>query len=264
MKTLKLYLATLGFVLCAAFAFGQTALTQTTLSAAVNASQQVITVASATGISAPAPLTGNVYGAQVGSMLVLEDGTSGTLGTTEAMLVTGVSGTNISVVRGASSTTASAHIAGALVFVGTPSQFYTLDPTGGCTASATLVTPYVNIRNGNQWLCSTITNSWVPGFFNVSVAQGVSAAVASATTATPSGPLFHVTGSTAITTIGSAVGMGGSTTSTIGAPFCIIPDNATASGLTAGNNIAKSTTFVVGQPVCLTFDQTNKKYVASY
>lgn len=264
MKKLTLFLATLGLILFAASAFGQTTLTQTTLAAAVNASQQVITVASATGISAAAPLTGNVYGPQTGTMLFIEDGTSGTVGNTEAMLVTSVNGTNIGVVRGYSSTLGVAHIAGALVFVGTPNQFYTLDPVGGCTSTATLVTPYVNIRNGNQWLCSTITNSWVPGFFNVDAAQGVSAAVASATTMIPSGPLFHVTGAVAITTIGSAVGMGGSATSTIGAPFCIIPDNATASGLTAGNNIAISTTFVVSKPVCLIFDQTNKKYVPSY
>jgi hypothetical protein len=264
MKNFKSLIAALGLLLAASAAFGQVALTVTTLSGAVNASQTVISVASATGISAPSGLTGNTYGSQTGSMLFIEDGTSGTVGTTEAMLVTGINGTSISVVRGASATLGAAHISGAIVFVGRPDQFYALDPTGGCTATNTAVTPYINVKNGNQWLCSTITNAWVPGFFNTAAQAGVTAAVASATTMVPSGPLFHVTGSTAITTIGSGVGMGGTATSVIGASFCIIPDNATASGLTQGNNIAISTTFVVSKPVCLTFDQTNKKYVPTY
>jgi hypothetical protein len=269
MKNFKSLIAALGLLLAASAAFGQAALTVTTLSGAVNASQTVISVASATGISAPSGLTGNTYGSQTGSMLFIEDGTSGTVGTTEAMLVTGINGTSISVVRGASATLGAAHISGAIVFVGRPDQFYALDPTGGCTATNTAVTPYINVKNGNQWLCSTVTNSWVPGFFNTASQTGVTASVASAAgPVNPSGPLFHVTGSVlAITAWGSSASAGlgsggGSATSTIGANFCIIPDVAFTT--TAGNNIAIGSTAVVSKTLCYTFDQTNKKYTPSY
>jgi hypothetical protein len=268
MKNFKSLIAALGLLLAASAAFGQVALTVTTLSGAVNASQNVISVASATGISAPAPLTGNTYGSQSPSVLFIEDGTSGTVGTTEAMLVTGISGTNINVVRGASSTIGTAHISGAIVFIGRADQFYAIDPTGGCTAAQTAVTPYINIRNGNQWLCSTVTNSWVPGYFNTASQTGVTAAVASAAGAVnPSGPLFHVTGGLAITAWGSSTtaGLGsggGSATSTIGANFCIIPDGTFTT--TPTNNIAIASTAVVSKTLCYTFDQTNKKYTPSY
>lgn len=253
----------------ASFATAQTALTVTTLASAITTNGQYsIVVASATGISAPGPVTGNVYGsAQGGSMLFIEDGT-GSNTTAEAMLVTGVNGTTINVVRGASSTAANPHIAGAIVFVGRPDQFFAVEPTGGCTAANTLVTPYINIRTGNQWLCSTVTNSWVPGYFNVSAPAGVSTAVASVAGATnPSGPLFHVTGALAITAWGSSTSAGlgsggGSATSTVGAPFCVIPDGAFTT--TATNNIAIASTGVVSKILCYTFDQTNKKYVPTY
>lgn len=272
MKNLNSILATLSLLLAASVAFGQTALTTTTLSAAITSSQSVISVASATGISAPAAGTGNIYGAQAGSMLFIEDGTSGnnqgSSATGEAMLVTGVNGTSISVVRGAASTPANAHISGAIVFVGTPSQFYTVEPAGACTSTAQPVTPYINIRSGNQWLCSTVTGSWVPGFFNVAGQTGVTTAVASVAGATnPSGPLFHVTGTNAITAWGSSTtvglaGGGGSKTDVIGANFCVIPDAIFTT--TATNNIALASTAVVNKILCFTFDQTNKKYVPTY
>ena len=268
-KTIKSLAVLAGLLLAASFASAQTALTVTTLSSAITtATQSVINVASATGISAPAPLGGNIYGTQSGSLLFVEDGTSGANGTAEAMLVTGVSGTSISVVRGASSTVASPHISGAIVFVGTPNQFYTIEPTGSCTAGNTLVTPYINIKTGNQWLCSTVSNSWVPGYFNTSAQAGVTTAVASVAGATnPSGPLFHVTGTNAITAWGSSTSAGlgsggGSATSTIGANFCVIPDAIFTT--TATNNIALASTAVVNKIMCFTFDQTNKKYVPSY
>jgi len=247
LKSLSLFL-----LVFAGLAFGQTTMTTTTLSAAVSStSTTTVRVASATGITAGS------------TMLYIEDGTGG-FGAGEALFVNSVNGTAIGVTRGYYGTLANQHISGAIVFVGPPSAFQVVEPSGACTAANQPFTPYLNVKTGNQWLCSTISLSWVPGFFNQSAPTGVTVAVASAATAVPSGPLFHVTGAVAITTIGAGVGMGGSTTSVEGAPFCIIPDNATVAGLTAGNNIAKSTTFVVNQIVCLTFDQTNKKYVASY
>lgn len=239
-----LFLASLGMA--------QTALTATKLSAAVTStSATTIRVSSATGITA-----GN-------TILFIEDGT--TYGG-EAVFVNSVSGTAIGVTRGYSGY-ASLHINGALVLVGNPTQFATTDPQGSCVVANT-VAPFINIKTGNQWLCSSISLAWVPGFFNIEAPTGVTTAVASVAGATlPSGPLFHVTGTNAITAWGSttAIGLGaggGSATDTIGAPFCVIPDAAYTT--TATNNIAVASTGVINKVQCWTFDQTNKKYVPSY
>lgn len=257
-KTLSILsvLSVLALLLCLP-AFGQTAMTTTTLSAAVSStSTTTIRVASATGITAGS------------TMLYIEDGTGGA-SAGEALFVNSVNGTAIGVTRGYYGTYANTHISGALVFVGPPNAFNVIDPTGACTAANTPFTPYLNVKTGNQWLCSTITNSWVPGWFNTSAVPGVTAAVASVAGATnPSGPLFHVTGALAITAWGSSTssglsaGGGGSATNVIGAPFCIIPDGAFTT--TATNNIALASTAVVNKILCYTFDQTNKKYVPSY
>jgi hypothetical protein len=240
-----------------ASAFGQTALTATKLAAAVTTSANIVRVSSATGILA-------------GNLLFIEDGTGGGsgAGSSEAMLVESISGTVATVVRGYYGSIANAHISGALVITGTPNQFYAVEPSGACTATSQPVTPYINVKSGNQWLCSTVTGSWVPGFFNTAAPAGVTTAVASVAGATnPSGPLFHVTGALAITawgsstTVGLAAG-GGSATDVLGANFCIIPDGAFTT--TATNNIALASTAVVNKLLCFTFDQTNKKYVPSY
>jgi len=238
----------LGLALCSP-AFGQTALTMTTLSAAVSTSSTTtVRVTSATGIVANT------------TMLYVD---------TEAMFVNSVSGTAIGVTRGFNGTPANPHISLATVLIGSPTAFNVTDPAGACTAANTPFTPYVNIRNGNQWLCSTITNSWVPGFNNRDIpANSPTAAVASVAGATlPSGPLFHVTGTNAITAWGSsttvgAVGMGGGTANAQGAPFCVIPDAIFTT--TATNNIALASTAVVNKLLCYTFDATNKKYVPTY
>lgn len=248
-------LVSLGLFLCAS-AFGQTSLTATNLSAAINASQRVITVASATGITA-------------GTYLVIEDGTgSSNQPVVENAFVQSVSGTALTVVRGYGGSLASGHITGALIVAGPPNAFNAVDPTGSCTSTAIPYTPYVNSKTGNQWLCSSVTSSWVPGFFNTSAPAGITTAVASVAGATnPSGPFFHITGTNAITAWGSSttVGMlggGGSKTDVVGASFCVIPDAIFTT--TATNNIALASTAVVNKLLCFTFDQTAKKYVPSY
>jgi hypothetical protein len=188
----------------------------------------------------------------------------------EAVFVNSVNGTTIGVTRGYNGTKSSKHISGAIVFAGPPPAFHQVDPSGEAivvkgTASCTNepYTPYINYLSGHVWLCSTITNSWVPGFFNTAAVPGVTTAVASAAgQVLPSGPLFHITGTAAITGFTSATGMGGLATSTIGAPFCVIPDGAFTT--TATNNIAKASTAVVDRPLCFTFDQTQKLYMPSY
>jgi hypothetical protein len=254
MKTINRIL--LALVCLGASAFGQTALTQTRLSAAVtSASTTTIVVNSATGITAT----------QAAPTLLVVDN--------EAMFVNAVSGTTLTVQRGASGTAAKQHIVNATVLAGPPSAFVAFIPSGKCAngQGLFLYSPVVSIvgQEVKQWLCSTVSLSVVPGFRNGAPENSsVTTAVASAAGATlPTGPLFHITGTNAITAWGSstslgAVGMAGGSSDGQGAPFCVIPDAAYTT--TATNNIAKATTGVVNVIQCWTFDATNKKYVPTY
>lgn len=247
---------------CALPCFGQATasnllLTATKLSAAVTSnSQTVFTVASATGIAANT------------TVLWVEDGPGGN---SEAVFVNSVSGTQISVTRGYGGTVVNNHLSGSVVLAGAPPAFVSTDPSGSCTASQSY-TPTINIvggsnglKGGNQWICSSISGNWVPGFFNTQRPAGVTTAVASVAGATdPSGPLFHISGTNAITAWGSSTSAGlgdggGSATQPYGAPFCVIPDAAFT--WTATNNIATAGTAVANLVICFTFDGTAKKYV---
>jgi hypothetical protein len=81
----------------------QATMTSTTLSAAITNTQQIFTVASATGISTTAP----------GTRLYTDK---------EEMLVTAISGTSVTVQRGVDGTGTSAHASGSTVYVGPPSS----------------------------------------------------------------------------------------------------------------------------------------------
>jgi hypothetical protein len=269
-KTLKL-IAVLALSLLGTFAFGQQALTQTTITSAVSAPgagnvaayDTTIALASATGV------TQAVNGAPV---------TYAYIGNELIGILTTVPGQTLifNVLRGQLGTKIANHPSGDMVLLGviTPQfggvagsgGFQQTDPpyNGACTAASTGQTPWVNIQTGAQWICSSITGTWVPGWNNPYAPDTArnTAAVASAATLTPSGPLFHITGAVAVTTIGIPIGF--DATAVGGGSFCVIPDNATVAGFTAGNNIAKSTTFVVNQVLCMTWDATNSKFVASY
>lgn len=231
-----------------------TSLNQTTLSAAITASQTIITVASATNITAP---VGNLKQ----SIYVIGPGQN----RGELMTVTSVSGTQIGVSRLdeykafwpsgslvliAPAPLASSNFVGA-VFGG----FQAYDPPGASAsnnsnaASAIQVTPWVNVITGNQWIWSTVLNCWVPGWQNPGPAS-VSDAVASANgTVTPSGPLFHITGALAITGFVRPVGF------THG-KFAVIPDHAAASftWTTGDGSIAVAGTAIQFRTVEFTFD----------
>ncbi len=202
-------------------------------------------------------------------MLWIDDGNGGN---GEAVFVNSVgSGGQVGVTRGYNGTQASQHLSGSVVLAGAPQAFVSTDPSGACTA-ANAYTPTVNIlggsngqKGGNQWICSSISASWVPGYFNTQRPAGVTTLVASVAGATnPSGPLFHVNGTNAITAWGSTTSAGlgaggGSATQPYGAPFCVIPDAAFT--WTATNNIATAGTAVANLVICFTFDGTAKKYV---
>jgi hypothetical protein len=72
---------------------------------------------------------------------------------------------------------------------------------------------------------------------------------------TPSGPLFHITGTAAITGFNIPVGF-------TGGSFTVIPDGAFTT--TTANNIAIASTAVVSKPLTFTFDAGTAKFYPSY
>lgn len=258
--------------------FGQAALTQTTLAAAQTCGascgasgvgstslQLTVNLASATGIT-------QAFNGQPVTFVLIGQEVEGILTT-----VTGQT-TIFNVLRGQMGTKVSAHPSGDMVLaqVVTP-QFGGNSGSGGlqvvdppvnanCTSTATLVTPWVNVSSGAQWLCSSITNTWVPGWNNpYSGGPGgrssVTAAVASAAgQVTPSGPLFHITGTAAIT--GWLIPIGFNATALGGGSFCVIPDAIFTT--TTANNIALATTAVVNKIDCWSWDATNSKFAPTY
>jgi hypothetical protein len=90
---------------------------------------QTVVVGSASGISAPSNgFTTYIY---VGR---------------EAMAVTGVSGTTISVIRGVAGSRATPHVSGATVYVGAPSYFVSYPQSGACTRANQVALPTININ----------------------------------------------------------------------------------------------------------------------
>ncbi len=236
-------------------------LTQTTLSAAIVPNQNVFTVAAATNITAP---VGNI------NQQIYVIGPGQARG--ELMSVVAVSGTSITVSR--LDEFKAYWPSGSLVLIG-PSPvsgsgfagmvlgggFQSYDPPGGSAsqnsnaASAVLYTPWVNVTTGAQWVWSAILSAWVPGWQNTN-SPGVSTAVASTAGAVvPTGPLFHITGTAAITGFTAPVGF-----ANIG-QFTVIPDG-TFTWVTSGN-IALAGTAVVNKTITFTWDGTNSKWVPS-
>jgi hypothetical protein len=232
--------------LASALAFGQVnTLTQTALSGAISSTQQNFQINSVT----------NILASLTTSTLIYVD--------KEAMLVLSVgspTATSITVARSQNGTGAAAHISGAMVLAGRPDWFMSGDPSGACTLASTYVTPWLNVSNGRQWLCSSITNAWVPGFGNTSAPAGVTTLVASAAgQVTPSGPLFHINGTAAITGFLYPIGMN---VGQLGGSFCVVPDAIFT--WTAANNIAVLGSAVVNRTLCFTWDATNSKWNPSY
>lgn len=228
-------------------AVAQTTVTQTTLSAAQSATATTASLTSATGVLA-------------GSGLFIDR---------EYEFVISISGTTATVVRnqqgtgGAPAGGGGGHASGAIVWVDPdptnvtrPGPFVYADPAlGSCTLTSELWSVRVNINNGYVWACQN--SKWavlrdVPPV--QASAQSVGAAVASATTITPTGGIFHVTGTTAIATINVPAGCDP------GCQVTIVPD--ALGSTTAAGNISLATTFVVNKALVLTWDGT--KWNPSY
>jgi hypothetical protein len=233
---IKTFIATLALSLSLS---AQTALTQTTLSAAVSVTANQIRVASATGITVNSALYVVDFGQVKG----------------ELMFVRSVSGTTVDVIRtGGSAVTG--HATGAVVIIAPRrNAFFTYNPQGTCNASTMPFTPWVNTTTGEQWLCGT-EGVFIPGFGRNQAVLGTTTTVASAAGAiTPSGPLFVVSGTAAVTGFNLPVGFSGG-------GFCALP-TGTFTTTTAGN-IGLASTAVVGRTLCWTWSQAAGKWYPSY
>lgn len=173
-NTLKSLLILAGLLAVTSSGFAQTILVNTTLSASMPATNssasstgntQLAVVASATGISAPAPNTGNVYGtatSEAQSYLYVDR---------ELMQVKGVSGTSLTVIRGVLGTSGASHASSALVFVIPSSYLFGTGfaslaagpavPQGSCTRANELFLPRISFGSGVISDC--LGGQWING-----------------------------------------------------------------------------------------------------
>jgi hypothetical protein len=187
-------------------------ITATTFSAAVGTNDTTVTVASATGITAPNFTTG------VGITYLFAE--------QEYMLVVGVNGLSISVQRGISGSPASAHAASCPVISGLPSDFSGLP---------------ISIKAQQDFYPNNI---------------GWSAPVVSANTITPTGPYFHMTGTTIVKTINPVPG-------SLEGGFVTIVFDGSGAGLTwdaTGNIAVAGTSTTAASAVTFVFDQGSGKW----
>ncbi len=234
-------------------------ITQTSVSGSFNQNATTFTVASATNLTAP------VSNFQQAIYVINLGQTKG-----ELMNVIGLNGTQVSVAR--SSLFRQSFFTGAIVMIapaplaspnwgGNMLQgFFETDPVGdpnvtGSYPGAPAVTPWLNTTNGKQWL-QDVNGIWQPGFNNPGIASGPTTLVSSAAGAIlPSGRLFHVDGTAAVTGFTIPVGFAGGS-------FTIIPD-ANFTWTTAGN-IGLAGTAVTGRALTFLYDTNAGKFWPSY
>lgn len=255
--------------------FGQTAIVQTTLSAQVNGpayysgnasttTDNCMTLASVTGIAAPllpgTPSSVIYVGREAFGVL--------TVNTTSKVLCG---------FRGYLGTQAAPHPSGDMVLVApnyntanggnpVPSGLFTQDPPiqSSCTAAGTPTTPWINVLTGSQWLCSSVTTSWVAGFNNPLAGDftGQTATVpAAAGTVTPSGPLFVISGAGAIT--GFVVPLGCNATAVGACSFTVISAAGSTWTWTAAGNIMTAGTGTAGHLFTFVWSASLQKFVPS-
>ena len=225
---------------------------QTTLSAAITVNQTVFTVAATTYVSAP---TNGFFQ----KIYVIDPGsTKGELMTVLAVPSSGV----VQVSR--LDEYKMPHVSGAIVLIQNvdatlPPVFIDRDPNTVPEVAPTQ-TMVVNVTNGRQWLYSSVTGTWVPGFNNTSAPLACTAAVTAtaAVLPAPSGPLFHVaaSGTPAVTGITMPTGFtSGSIT--------LIPD-AAFTWTTGDGSIAVGGTAVQYKALTFTYDSAAAKWYPSY
>jgi hypothetical protein len=269
---LKAILLVLAALLLPTLSLAQTgaALTQTTtvgITAANSTFVQLTSVTGITGFGANNNAVGGTFSGNGNTIDLYID--------RELMQVVSVNtpAKSAQVIRGVGGSQASAHPANSLVLAGPAgSAFFNYDPEGYCGGAVNTGVspsnpptwfPWVNQRTSLQWLCSGFSLSWVPGFGNPGYSGtpiAPSTTVASASTILPSGPLFHVTGATALVTFTQPVGCN---TSAIGAcSFTIIMDSV-ETWTAAGNISTAGTNTTAGTSVTFTWNPTTSKWMPS-
>lgn len=217
----------------------QTVLNSTTLAAAMtDTSGTVMSLTSATGFTAP--------GTGATQVLALVD--------REVVAIRAINGLIATVTRGQNSTRATPHITGTVVTVGPPPAFYANVPTGGCTRTNVPYVPY--IVGGSPGLGSEVGGLFdclgvgAAGQWTLTNSSGnpvVGSTVASATTITPTGTYFKVSGVVAVATITVPAGWAA------GQCLAINPQGVFAT-TTAGNISVVTTATVVNRILWMCWD----------
>ncbi len=207
------------FALVSSLAFGQVTMTTTTTSNAINATATAFNVASATGIVAPSFAVPNQ---PTGNQTILYVDH-------EAMFVTGLNGTYITVIRGYASTIAEAHVSGATVWVGPPSyfSFNEKDHFGACTATNETSLPKINVDTGHIFTCGS-NGQW---------AQVMNGTQTGSPSSTMSFACTGTVGSAETEFVGSTVACSGSTSD-------LITWTATTAGTVANLRASSSANFL--------------------
>lgn len=248
MKTLIRSLALVAaLVLSGSSAFAQTALTTTTLGAALDNSSLTLSVASATGITAPGTGATFVY--------LLVD--------RELLEVRAVNGLQVTVGRGRSGTRSVSHVTASVVTIVQPNAIVNYQPTGQCVRSTLPYVPLVAVGvavpaafNGNTYDCLGVTTA---GQFVQTNDNGIQ--VVGSTMASVNGVLGAFTGT--ILTVSGANAITGFTNPAGLQPGFVI--SLVPSGTftwTAAGNIAIAGTAVVNK--LLQFMWNGSKWIPNY
>lgn len=246
---IKIFALTLAIV---TLSYGQTAITKTTISAAMTVGQSTIVLASATGVSVQAG-AGNeiITGLYVDREFL--------------RVVALVSGTTYSVQRGQGSSRQTAHASGAVVWIGPlrngpfiPGAIpETSEVSGGCTQANESYTARIYIVSGNRYTCMGIAPAGQWALVSSPHRPVLGAVVASpAGLLTPSGTVFHISGTNAITGFVLPPGWGS------GMCLTIIPDAAFTT--TNATNVAIASTGVTSKAMFQCWDDTTTKWYPSY
>lgn len=243
---MKKFLITLIAVLALATPVAaQTTVTQTTIAAAMTATQQSVTLTSATGVTS-------------GGFLFVDQ---------ELMQITSLTSTTAQVLRGQGGTRASAHGILTTIFFGPSASvtsqgpFYAYDPSlGVCTASAQPYSLHINVQAGRVWSCIAskwaLVNAPFPTSYPI---VGNSAVIASAATIAPTTYFNFVTGNTNVVTITPPAGC-----AETGCEIVLIPFDALTFSTTAAGNIAVATTGVRFVAIRLVYNSSQAKWYPSY
>jgi hypothetical protein len=227
-------------VLVPARSWAQTAITSTTLSAALGQSDTRMLVASATGI---APSVSNAQGAVIDR---------------EYVGLRSNNGTTVEILRGANGTRATGHASGATVWIIYPRAAFAYVPSGSCTRTNLEFVPFiVSGGEGGQShygdLYDCLGSQWVQ--VNAPGAAVIGSTVASATTIAATGTYFKVSGTVnPVTTITVPAGWT--------AGMCLALEPTAIWTTTTAGNIALGTTAVVGKVLFECWNGT--KWAPSY